>query len=57
MPYMAIISGLAAVAAYYKTKEVTWLYGFATLAVPLPFTIVTMVPTCNELESILEATH
>jgi hypothetical protein len=44
MPYAAITSICSAVAAYYKTKEVLWLYGAATFSIALPFTFIAIVP-------------
>jgi hypothetical protein len=57
MPYAAITSICSAVAAYYKTKEVLWLYGAATFTIALPFTFIAIVPLSKQLEAVLLHTH
>jgi hypothetical protein len=46
-PYVIVASALTAIASYHLTKEVTWLYGAATIATTIPLTLIAIKPTCK----------
>ena len=54
MPIISLTGTLMAVGAYYQTKEKFWLYGGATLASIIPYTLLTMMKTNNYLNGVLK---
>jgi K+-sensing histidine kinase KdpD len=46
-PYVIVTSALTAIASYHLTKEVTWLYGAATIATTIPLTLIVIKPICK----------
>jgi len=56
MPILVVLGSGAALAAFSKTKERTWLWGAATFFFIIPFTFAALMPTNNFLEDVLSKT-